>query len=320
MDTAGDENGQLSGVWGLVGDVYGAGGFVYINNGSDPSEWTTVNWNTFGGSDLAFKANFGVTQPTITATEGIASSGPVAVFADAGYPNNSPSDFTSSIDWGDGTTTAGIVSGGNGTFTVSGAHTYAEEGSFTLSATLTDDAPGTAQATLTSTVVVADAALTASGRAVSATEGASFTGVVASFTDANPGASAADFSATIDWGDGTVTTGSVVANGSGGFDVTGTNAYAEEGSYTIGVTIADVGGSTASANSTATREVVGAGLATTVLPVSSAATAGPATSASGKLNGATTPKTPNGRITETFSSAAFATASGMSKPASAWLA
>ena len=43
----------------------------------------------------------------------------MAVFADAGYPNNSPSDFTSSIDWGDGTTTAGIVSGGNGTFTVS---------------------------------------------------------------------------------------------------------------------------------------------------------------------------------------------------------
>ena len=38
-------------------------------------------------------------------------------------------DFTATINWGDGTTTAGTVIGSNGSFTVAGGHTYADEGS-----------------------------------------------------------------------------------------------------------------------------------------------------------------------------------------------
>ena len=44
--------------WGLVtsGDVYPGGGFVYQNNGGDESQWTLTPWNTFGGEDVAFRA------------------------------------------------------------------------------------------------------------------------------------------------------------------------------------------------------------------------------------------------------------------------
>ena len=75
---------------------------------------------------------------------------------------------------------------------------------------------------------------------------------VATFSDANANASAGDFTATITWGDGTTTqNATVVSLGGGSFAVEGAHSYAEEGNYAVGVAIADAGGSTASANSTA---------------------------------------------------------------------
>lgn len=105
--------------------------------------------------------------------------------------------------------------------------------------------------TATSTADVADAALTGTTKAVSPVEGTSFTGVVASFTDADPGATAADYAAAITWGDGNTSMGTVAANNSGGFDVTGTNTYAEEGPYMVSVAINDAGGSATQPMSTA---------------------------------------------------------------------
>ena len=53
----------------------------------------------------------------------------VATFTDAN-PNATVSDFTATITWGDGSTSAGtVVATGNG-FAVNGAHTYADEGSY----------------------------------------------------------------------------------------------------------------------------------------------------------------------------------------------
>src|SRR5262249_6851045 len=80
-------------------------------------------------------------------------SGAVATFANTN-PANPSTDFTATIDWGDGTTTTGTVTGGAGTFTVSGSHTYTSSGTKSLSVTLADDAPGTAQATAHSTASV----------------------------------------------------------------------------------------------------------------------------------------------------------------------
>src|SRR5262249_48691218 len=62
---------------------------------------------------------------SVRATEGVTTTGIVASFIDAN-PNATASDFTATIDWGDGTSTTGtIVAQTGGGFAVDGAHTYA---------------------------------------------------------------------------------------------------------------------------------------------------------------------------------------------------
>src|SRR5438105_11532926 len=118
--------------------------------------------------------------------------------------------------------TAATVTLSTGTFSVTGTHTYADEGSYTATASIVDDGGATASATDAATVH--DAALTASnGTGFTATEGAGTgTVTVATFTDANPGASAADFAGTtIDWGDGSPATAATVTLSSGTLGLTG---------------------------------------------------------------------------------------------------
>src|SRR5207247_8697229 len=86
---------------------------------------------------------------------------------------------------------------GSGVYSVTGSHTYGEEGTFAVSVSIVDDGGSTASAGLTATV--ADAALSATpGAPISATEGAS-TGTVtaATLSDANPGDHTSDFTDTI---------------------------------------------------------------------------------------------------------------------------
>jgi hypothetical protein len=78
---------------------------------------------------------------------------------------------------------------------------------------------------------------------VHATAGQSFTGVAATFSDADPNANAKDFTANINWGDGHSSVGTIVADGNGGFNVMGTNTYANPGLYSIAVQIQDFGSS-----------------------------------------------------------------------------
>jgi hypothetical protein len=90
----------------------------------------------------------------VNAFQGVQFSGPVAKFTDADTANTG-ADFTATIDWGDGSpVTAGVVSGGGGLFTVSGTHTYASTGTFSILVTLADDPPGTASAATRSTANV----------------------------------------------------------------------------------------------------------------------------------------------------------------------
>src|SRR5439155_60539 len=198
----------------------------------------------------------------VSATEGISFSGQVASFTDAN-PTAPLTDFTTgtggaSINWGDGTSaTAGTVTQSGGAFMVSGSHTYSEEGSFTVTISITDKGGSTKSVTATATV--ADAALTASGTAVSVTEGGAFSGQVATFTDANTAAPLTDFTsgtggASINWGDGTSATAGTITQPGGigtAFVVNGGHTYAEEGSYTVTTTITDKGGSTVTAKPTA---------------------------------------------------------------------
>ncbi len=201
----------------------------------------------------------------LTGVEG-ASTGTVLVgtFTDSN-PFAPTSDFTVSINWGDKTTSAGSVSqpGGIGTvFLVDGTHTYAEEGTYAVTATVTDVG---GQSTVTAaSAIIANAALTAAAvqPVVNTTESPIypipefakpiFTGEVAAFDDANPMAPLTDYRVTIDWGDGTPqSAGTVSQPGPIGttFFVTGSHTYADAGvnggtgTYPITVYITDVGGS-----------------------------------------------------------------------------
>jgi FG-GAP-like repeat/FG-GAP repeat len=82
---------------------------------------------------------------------------------------------------------------------------------------------------------------TGDGKTISAVEGASFSGVVASFNQVQ-----CPCSATIDWGDGGTSDGTVSDN-QGTQEVSGTHTYAEEGSYKTEATLkANNGNPTAS--------------------------------------------------------------------------
>jgi hypothetical protein len=180
------------------------------------------------------------TQPTIAPVEITPFTGPVAAFTDT-YTGNTANDFTASIDWGDGTTTPGSVTGGNGSFTVNGMHTYMTAGSFTITTNLNEDGDGTASASITNTVDVANhAVVVAGGFTVSAVEGtAADNQTVATFTDPAGAESVSAYSADIDWGDGTTTSSGTISvdSSTGVFTVQGSHTYAEEGSYTITATV-----------------------------------------------------------------------------------
>jgi hypothetical protein len=77
----------------------------------------------------------------------------IASFTDDN-PNSVPGDFTATINWGDGNTTAGtVVALGNGQFDVQGDHTYGTQGSWTATVTITDvDGGNTATAQTAITV------------------------------------------------------------------------------------------------------------------------------------------------------------------------
>jgi hypothetical protein len=190
-------------------------------------------------------AKITATGDNVSGTEGAEVSGTVATFTD---PDSSAvaTDYVATIEWGDGTTTSGTVSGSAGSFSVSGNHTYAEENSYPLTVVISDIDELANSATTASTASIGDASLGASG--VSATSPMTFSGVVANLTDANALGSASDFTVTIEWGDGN-SSGGTVSGGGGSYAVSGNHTYASTGTFEVTVKILDDGGSTAEARS-----------------------------------------------------------------------
>jgi hypothetical protein len=225
-----------------------AGGHTYADEGSFPLGVTITdtanNANvSLSGTVAAAEADVLTAHPlTFTVSAGQSFSGTVATFADSDA-SNVASDFSATIDWGDGTTSAGVITDTAGAISVSGTHTYASLGQDAVSVTLSDDASGTATATANSTANVV--ALAGQIRLTAATEGVALpsTTTVATFTDINTSDTSSSFTATIDWGDGTTTSGTV-AGSNGAFTVTGGHTYADEGSFPLGVTITDTANNT----------------------------------------------------------------------------
>jgi hypothetical protein len=102
-------------------------------------------------------------------------------------------------------------------------------------------------------VNVADAPLTAQNVDMTAEDGNSWSGTVATFADADPNAVVSDYTTSIDFGDGTGSVaGTVSSDGNGNWIVTGTHTFPSVGSFSPVVTISDSGGSSTTATDTAT--------------------------------------------------------------------
>ncbi len=199
---------------------------------------TVADSNVFNGTGLSL--NLGPNMPF---------SGPVASFTDS-YTGEVASQLFATIDWGDGTSTAGVVTGGDGLFSVSGSHTYASISTYTATITLGETDNTTNTATTTGVVNVVEP-ITLSTITINATQGSPFAGTVATFDD-NLGADPlGNYSATIDWGDGTITAGVISSDGGNNFAISGTHTYQSIGSFTTTVTVVDLDGTSASGNGTA---------------------------------------------------------------------
>jgi hypothetical protein len=106
---------------------------VAITDSDNASNSATTN-STAAVADAALVAG-----PACLLTSPRSYDGPTATFVDAASPSGTLSDFSANINWGDGATSTGVVSGpGGGPYSVSGSHTYATTGSFTITTTVTD--------------------------------------------------------------------------------------------------------------------------------------------------------------------------------------
>jgi PKD repeat protein len=201
--------------------------------------------------------------------------------------NASASDFTATINWGDGATTAGTVSLANpmfrlypsnsvvvltaesplpnefvGKFIVSGDHTYATAGTYTVQVTIVDGADAV---TTTSAAVatVTNDSISAYPRPVSTAAGETAVTIpdIANFFESG-GLPASDFTVTINWGDGSnPSVGTVQATPIGQviggpvpeayYAVYGQHQYAAPGTYVIQLTITDTLGGSATLATTA---------------------------------------------------------------------
>jgi hypothetical protein len=183
------------------------------------------------GSPIAERVVHDLVPPQVTAWVDLGTEGQNKSFALATMSNVDPyANYTATVDWGDGSTTAGtLTANANGGFDVGGNHSYAAEGSKNIQVTITS--PGLSPISVQTTLVIFDAPLTVSPQPFSTTEGIPFHGMVATFTDANPGAPVQDFSAIINWGDNTQSPATAIVpdpTNPGVFDVIGDHTYAEE--------------------------------------------------------------------------------------------
>jgi hypothetical protein len=198
--------------------------------------------------DPAVLASANVTVPLLTPTGSLtfaaaesllSANQPVATFTDPGGAH-APSEYSATIDWGDGTADAGTITFDPSTnlFAVSGQHAYAEDGSYPL--TVVMDHGLAPSVTATSAALVADRAVIATGGVtVSAQEYASLgPQTLAVFTDPAGNEATGDYSATINWADGTSCPGTIVPNASGtALSVLGSHTCTQLGSQTVSVTI-----------------------------------------------------------------------------------
>jgi hypothetical protein len=245
-----------SGNGGIVKN--GDGSFSVIDSHTYAEEAANITYAVSivdnGGGSAGSSASFAVTDAaltaalkTISASEGAAVSGAtVATFTDAD-PAGAAGDYSASVNWGDGDTTASIsiVADGSvaGQFDVvaTKSHPYGEGGNYAVTVNIADT--GGAGVVAHSSAAVSDSALAATSNSFVPTEGINFSVIVASFTDADTTEPLSSYTASINWGDGKSSSGTLRKTATAGlFRVVGSHIYTEAGTYSVTVSINDSGG------------------------------------------------------------------------------
>ncbi len=182
-----------------------------------------------GGTDSGnFTISVANVAPSVDAGAG-GSLNEGDTFTSAGSFSDPGADtWTATVDYGDGSPVSPLALNSDKTFTLS--HLYAQDGSYTLTVVVTDDEG--ASGTATATVNVANVAPSVdAGGDTSLAEGDTLSRS-GSFSD--PGADT--WTATVDYGDGTPV-GALTLNPDKSFSLSHT--YADDGSYSVTVTVAD---------------------------------------------------------------------------------
>jgi hypothetical protein len=207
------------------------------------------------GPETVLNAPLNIVVPNLTAQEHSTFSGVVAHFTDPGTDGSS-FDYHAYVEWGSASqTSAGfVVADGKGGFNVMTTYTFGPATGAPFVVTVLVDDHGT-QNFGTGQVQLTALPITTSFVPVSAVDGQSFTGTVATFTDASAGSSKAApgyFMVTIAWGDGAPTPATIKRASPGApFRVIGSHTYSATGDFPVTVTIHDRDGTSALAQGTA---------------------------------------------------------------------
>jgi SdrD B-like protein len=193
------------------------------------------------GNKVAPPSPISLTAPAAqAAVEGTSKSFSLGSFSQ----NGATSPFTVAVNWGDGSAQSHFSMAAAGTIPAT-AHKFSEEGVFTVSETVTDNASHVSNKA-TFSVNVADATLSGSALPISATLGKLFSTKLATFTDSDPAGVASDYKATITWGDGSTSAGTISLTSGTTFSVSASHTYTAKGSFNVVVKIVDSGGATIS--------------------------------------------------------------------------
>ena len=201
---------------------------TYAAGGTDTVRVTVTDKDGGAASAQTPVAVAAVNHPPTAAPGGPYSSSEGAAVAFNGAGSSDPDGDALTYAWsfGDGATGTGATP----------SHTYADNGSYTVTLTVTDT-KGAASAPVAVTATVANAAPVVNAGANQAANAGSPVTLNAGFSD--PGANDAPWSYAIDWGDGTPqTTGSKTSQGA----ITAGHTYTAAGTNTLRLTVTDKDG------------------------------------------------------------------------------
>ncbi len=169
---------------------------------------------------------------------------PLGLFVDPGLLDA----HTATVNWGDGNPTqSATVFQGMGAGALGGTHTYADNGVYTVTVSVMDDDGGSDTATFDVTVKnVPPVLVTATDQMVNEGQLLDLSGMggappLGLFVD--PGL-LDTHTATVNWGDGNPTQSATVFQGIGAGALGGTHTYADNGVYTVTVSVMDDDGGT----------------------------------------------------------------------------